>query len=75
VRAALGRLADLLEHHAIGFGIERAPVLGYLPIVGELIIVAEIEAELRPRRRNAALGGGRAEDRGGEKSDRSGADG
>ncbi len=46
MRPAFRRLADLLQHHAIRFAIELLPVGGELLVGGELIVVAEVEAEL-----------------------------
>jgi hypothetical protein len=50
LRAALGGFPDVLYHHAIGLGIEPAPVLGDLFVVGELIVVAQAEPERLPGR-------------------------
>ena len=46
LRAAFGGLADIDQLHAIGFRGEPFPVIGELGVIGELVIVAEIEAEL-----------------------------
>ena len=41
-----GRLAYVLQDHAVGLLIEPLPVLGQLPVIGELVVVSEVEAEL-----------------------------
>ena len=61
LRLPFGGPPDLLEHHAVRLGVERAPVVGNLLVVGELIVVAEIESELCFRRGDLALRGGRGE--------------
>ena len=53
VRAALGGLADLLQDHPIRLAIELLPVGGELLIGRQLIVVAEVEAELFLRRGDA----------------------
>ena len=64
LRPSFRRLADLLDDEAIGLGVELAPVGGNLRVVGQLIVVAEVEAELRPRRGDAALRHRRGSDEG-----------
>ena len=48
VRPPFGRLADLLQDHPVGFGVELAPVVGDLRVVGELIVVAEARSRAAP---------------------------
>ena len=69
LRPALGGLADLLHGHPVGLGVELAPVVGDLRVVGELIIVAEGEAELFFRAGDVGLRRGRRE-QGGRKQRR-----
>ena len=60
LRAALGGLADLHHLHAIRFLVELLPVLDELRVGGELIVVADVEAEeLLGRGDGLRPGGGR----------------
>ena len=47
--ASFGGPADLLEHHARRLALELAPVCFQLGVVGEVIVVADVEAELLER--------------------------
>ena len=58
LRPALGGLADLDQRQPVRLGVELAPVVGQLPVGGELVVVADVEAEL-------GLGGGDARCAGG----------
>ena len=53
LRPPFGRLANLLKRHAVGLRVELPPVVGDLRVVGELIVVAEVESELLLRRGDA----------------------
>ncbi len=50
LRPAFGRLADLDHLHSLGFLVELLPVVDKLRVGGELIVVADIEAEMLFRR-------------------------
>jgi hypothetical protein len=53
---ALGRLPHLLHHHPIALGVELSPVVGELLVVGEVIVIADVEAELLLRAGDLAGG-------------------
>ena len=59
LRPALGGLADLDQRQAIRLGVELPPVLGELPVGGELVVGADVEAELGLGRGDAGPGSGR----------------
>ncbi len=55
VRPSFFRPADLDERHPLGLGIEAPPVVGHLAVGDELIVVADVEAELLARRGHRRL--------------------
>ena len=55
LRAAFGGLADFLDRQPVGFSVELLPVLRELRIVGELVVVPDVEAEVLLRTRDACL--------------------
>lgn len=59
LRAALGGLADVLQHHPVRFLRQLLPVGRDLLVIGEEVVVAEVMAELFFGRRDAAGGRGR----------------
>ncbi len=61
VRPALGRLADLLDDHAIGLRVQLAPVRRDLLVVGQEVVVAEVVPEFFLRSGDPALADGRRE--------------
>ena len=63
MRTAFSRLAHLVEHHAIGLAIQRAPVRGHLPVACEEVVVAEVGAECFHGRRDAGLRAGERRER------------
>jgi hypothetical protein len=46
LRSAFGGLADVHHRQPIRLGIELPPVLGELPVGGELVVGPDVEAEL-----------------------------
>ncbi len=62
LRAALFGLADLDQLHAIGLGGQFLPPGGELCVIGELVIVADLESEGLLRRREVARGLSRGRD-------------